>query len=62
MAQKMTIVRSFSPPIGRYKIPNNLVSDLNNYVEEIIKDREKNSKTRLWKKFSWRSYPRTTYF
>jgi len=37
----MTIVRPFSPPIGRYKIPQNLINDLNNYVEEVLKDRNK---------------------
>ena len=37
----MIINRPFSPPIGKYKIPNNLISNLNTYVDEVINDRKK---------------------
>ena len=41
MNNKMIINRPLSPPIGKYKIPNNPISNLDTYVDEVINDRKK---------------------
>ena len=35
------IIRPFSPTIGKYKIPNNIVNILNDHIDEILKDENK---------------------
>ncbi len=35
------IIRPFSPTIGRYKIPIDIVEILNNHIDEILKDEKK---------------------
>ena len=35
---KFTIYRPFSPPIGKTRLPLELINDLNNYVETVIND------------------------
>ena len=38
---KFSIIRKFGPPILQVKIPDEIVKSLNDYVDEIIKDKEK---------------------
>ena len=44
----MIINKPFSPPIGKYKIPNNPISNLNTYVDEVINDRKKTKDLDYW--------------
>ena len=30
------ILRPFSPAIGKYKLPTELIKDLNNYVDQVL--------------------------
>ena len=38
---KFSIIRKFGPPILQVKIPDEIVKNLNDYIDEIIKDKEK---------------------
>ncbi len=35
------IIRPFSPTIGKYKIPNNIINILNDHIDKILKDENK---------------------
>ena len=41
MSEKFEILRPFGPPIAKFKIPLRLVKKINNFVDEIIKDKNK---------------------
>ena len=46
MGEKVEIqlFKPFGPPIGKFEMEIDLVNKINNYVDELIKDKEKTSK------------------
>ena len=47
---KLNIVRPFGPAIGSANIPKTLIDKVNNFIDEVIKDKNKS------KKFNWGKY------
>ena len=47
---KLNIVRPFGPAIGSANIPKTLIDKINNFIDEVIKDKNKS------KKFDWGKY------
>ena len=47
---KLNIVRPFGPAIGSTNIPKTLIDKINNFIDEVIKDKNKS------KKFDWGKY------
>ena len=47
---KLNIVRPFGPAIGSANIPKTLIDKINNFIDEVIKDKNKS------KKFNWGKY------
>ena len=41
---ELKIVKPFGPSVMQSQIPEKLINDLNDYVDEIIKDQEKSNK------------------
>ena len=52
MSNKIEIFRPFSPSIGKFTMPKELIDTLNNYVEEIIDNKEKSIKLDRGKKLA----------
>ena len=47
---KIDIIRPFGPAIGSTNIPKTLIDKINNFIDEVIKDKNKS------KKFDWGKY------
>ena len=47
---KLDIIRPFGPAIGSTNIPKTLIDKINNFIDEVIKDKNKS------KKFDWGKY------
>ena len=47
---KLNIVRPFGPAVGSANIPKTLIDKINNFIDEVIKDKNKS------KKFDWGKY------
>ena len=47
---KLNIIRPFGPAIGSTNIPKTLIDKINNFIDEVIKDKNKS------KKFDWGKY------
>ena len=47
---KLDIIRPFGPAIGSTNIPKTLIDKINNFIDEVIKDKNKS------KKFNWGKY------
>ena len=41
---KLNIIRPFGPPIGTANIPKTLIDKINNFIDEVIKDKIKSKK------------------
>ena len=46
MNNKLKVIKPFGPTIARVKMPNELIKNLNDYVDEILSDEDKSKKTR----------------
>ena len=40
MENQIKIFRPFSPTIGQYQMPQNIISDVNNYVDDIVNNKK----------------------
>ena len=54
MSEKVEIkvFKPFGPPIGKFEMKNDLVKEINNYIDELIKDNEKALKLDAGKKLA----------
>ena len=41
---EIQLFKPFGPPVGKFEMKIDLVNKINNYVDELIKDKEKTSK------------------
>ena len=57
---KLNLIRPFGPAIGSTTIPKNLIDKINNFIDEVIKDKKKIKRSRLGKKISRRGYSRNS--
>ena len=48
--------KPFGPSIAKVTIPKNIVDQLNEHTEQIIKDSEKSKDLNFWKKVYWSEY------
>ena len=47
---KINIMRNFGPSVMKVTIPNNIIDNLNTYIDSIIKNKEKSSELNLGEK------------
>ena len=48
---KIEIIKPFGPSIVKFKLPNEIVSEMNKYTDEIIGDKKKSEDLNLFKGF-----------
>ena len=48
----MKIFKPFGPSVCKVKMPNEMINNLNDYVDKIIKDKKRSKELDAWKKSS----------
>ena len=46
----LKVIRNFGPSVMKVTIPKSIIENLNNYIDNIIKDKEKSSELNLGEK------------